>query len=418
MGPPTPSRLAVAPASAGRRNPAPTGLAQPAVLPSIPLLQGYYFVSLGALAAVIPFLAARLESAGLDGRAIGLLLAMLPLGRLVSAPLWGWLADRYRMAGTLLRVGSGLGLLGGLLLLWAANPVFGALGLFLFAAGRTPVGPLVDTFVLQALSKPPHDPREYGKVRLWGSVGFLGLAVVAGVVADAGFDPMYLGIALLAVTFVLAFRFPTRGTGGPAPIGPALVALAKQPFLVPLLGMACLQALTLSVYDTFFSAHVQALGLSASVTAAAVALGVACEITVMHFGRPLLARVGTPTALLLAAAIAVPRWWLTATVTDPVALVAVQALHGISFGVFWIAGVQLMAERAPVQVSASAQSLFNAASYGVGALFGSVLAGEVRDAWGTAAVFTALTVVSCGATAFAVWLVVRERAAGRLRSAA
>jgi hypothetical protein len=26
--------------------------------------------------------------------------------------------------------------------------------------------------------------------------------------------------------------------------------------------------------------------------------------------------------------------------------------------------------------------------------------------------------VSCGATAFAVWLVVRERAAGRLRSAA
>jgi PPP family 3-phenylpropionic acid transporter len=379
------------------------------VLPSLSLLRWFYFVSLGALGAVVPFLGARLEAAGLSGHQIGGMMAMLPLGRLVSAPLWGWLADRFAMAGLLLRIGCALAVLGELVLLFQADPVYAGVGLFLFSAGRAPLGPLVDSVTLQALSQPGHDPREYGRVRLWGSIGFLGFAVVCGRLADDGLDPLVLGAGLLTATAALAFRFPTRGAGGPAPVLPALRALLEQPFLVPLLGMACLQAMTLSVYDTFFSTHVRALGLPSMVTAAAVALGVACEVAVMRFGRPLLARIGAPRALLLAAMAAVPRWALIAWVTDPVALVAVQVLHGVAFGVFWIAGVQLMAEKAPAQVSASAQSLFSAASYGVGALVGAVLAGEVRAAWGTAAIFQALTLVSCGATGFAAWLVWRER---------
>jgi PPP family 3-phenylpropionic acid transporter len=380
-------------------------------VPSLSLLRWFYFLSLGALGAVVPFLSARLETAGLGGAKIGLLLAMLPLGRLVSAPLWGWLADRFDIAGLLLRLGCALALGGGLAVLGADRPGLAALGLFLFAAGRVPLGPLVDAATLQALSQPGHDVREYGRVRLWGSIAFLLFTLVAGRMADAQANPLWLGVVLLAATLALSFRFPTRGTGGPAPVLPALRALVRQPFLLPLLGMAGMQALTCSVYDTFFSAHVQALGLPATVTASAVAVGVACEIGVMRLGRVLLARLGAPNALLLAALAGIPRWWLTSWVTDPVGLVAVQLLHGVTFGVFWIAGVQLLAERAPAQVSASAQSLFAAASYGVGALVGALLAGEVREVWGTPAIFTLLTVASAGASAFAGALVWRERGA-------
>lgn len=389
-----------------------------AVAPSLTLLRVYYFVSLGALAAVVPLLGGRLEAAGLSGHAIGALMAMLPVARLLSAPLWAWLADRWQMAGVLLRVGCAMALAGGVILMKAADPVFGAVGLFVFAAGRTPVGPLVDTVILRALSAPGRDPRDYGKVRLWGSIGFLVCAVVAAKLADAGVDALWLGVGLLALTFALTLPFPTRGSGGPAPIGPALTALAKQPFLVPLLATGALQALTLSVYDTFFSAHIQALGLPSVVTAYALAVGVTCEVAVMWWGRPLLARLGAPRALVLAAAAAIPRWWLTSLTADPVLLVVIQVLHGVSFGVFWIAGVQLMAERAPPQVSASAQSLFSTASYGVGALLGAVLAGAVRATWGTGAIFQALTLVSCGSLACAVWLWSRERAAGAARVAA
>jgi PPP family 3-phenylpropionic acid transporter len=371
-----------------------------------------YFFALGALGAIVPFLGGRLEAAGLDGGTIGLLMAMLPLGRILSSPVWGWVADRYRMAGVLLRLGCGMALVGELLLLasgHAGGPVLAAVGLFVFATGRVPLGPLVDTVILDHLRAVGRDPREYGSIRLWGSVGFLGVAACAAWMSDSGRDPLILGAVLLTVTMGFAFAFPTRGGGGPAPIGPALAALAREPFLVPLLLTAALQALALSVYDTFFSVHVQALGLPASATAAALALGVTGEIVVMRFASPILRRLGAANALLVAALVGTLRWGLTAALADPVALVAVQALHAVSFGFFWLAGVQMMAERAPVSVSASAQSLFSAASYGVGALGGALLAGEMRARFGSVAIFQALTLVSVGSVVSAAWLVRRTR---------
>jgi PPP family 3-phenylpropionic acid transporter len=376
-------------------------------VPSLPLLRAFFFVSLGALGGVAPFLAARMETAGLDGRTIGLVVAMLPLGRLLSTPVWGWAADRFQVAGLLLRVGCALAVLGIAGVYLAPAPWVAAAGLFVFAAGRAPVGPLVDAITLRALSHPGRDPGDYGRIRLWGSIGFFLVALAA---SRLPFDPLILGLVLLGLTAALAFRFPPRGSGGPAPIGPALAALARRPFLVPLLLTACFQALTQSVYDMFFSTHVQELGLPASVTGWAITLGVCCEIVVMSFGRRILARVGAARALAVAAVVSIPRWWITAHVHDATTLIATQALHGITFGVFWIAGVHLMAERAPRVVAASAQSLFSAASYGVGALLGALLAGEVRARWGAPAIFEAMAGVACLSTACALWLVWADRA--------
>lgn len=378
---------------------------------SLPLARAFYFLSLGALGGMVPLLAARLDAADLGGSALGAMMAMLPLGRLLSAPMWAWAADRWRMAGLLLRIGCLVALVGAALILFAEGPLTAAAGIFLFAVGRAPLGPLVDAAVLESLSAAGTDRAEYGRIRLWGSAGFLFCALLAGDLADrVGLDPVWVGLALLAATFVCAFWFPTRGEGGPAPVLPALRELAREPFLVPFLVTGFLQALTLSVYDTFFSTHVHALGLPDIVTGAAVAVGVTCEVVVMRFARPLLVRFGAARILLAATVLGVPRWALTAVVTDPAMLVAIQALHGVVFGAFWIAGIQLMAERAPARVMASAQSLFSAVSYGFGALLGAFLAGEVREWGGTDGVFEALAAISVLAVGSAMALQRRERA--------
>ncbi|MFZ5475382.1 MAG: MFS transporter [Myxococcota bacterium] len=370
----------------------------------IGLLRVFYFVSLASLGAFFPFLSARLEAAGVGGVGVGLLLAMGPVGRLVSAPIWAWVADRWRMAGTLLRIGCAVALLGATIVWMSDSPAMAAVGIVLFAMGRAPTGPLVDALTLDAIA----DRAEYGKVRLWGSVGFCVSALASGELSDRGVDPMVPGIALLAATLACAFAFPTRGEGGPAPVMPALRALLRSPWLVPFLATGFLQAMTLSVYDTFFAQHVRALGLPDVVTGAAVAVGVVCEVAMMRMAGPVLARWGAPRVLLAATIAAVPRWLLTAWVTDPFALVATQALHGVAFGAFWIAGVQAMSERAPREVSASAQSLFSAASYGFGALAGALIAGWVRAAWGTAAIFEVMAGVSVLAIAAAGMFVARD----------
>lgn len=385
-----------------------------ALLVTLPLLRWFYFVSLGSLGAVVPLLGTRLDEAGLGGARLGWLMAALPVARLVATPLWGWAADRWQVAGGLLRLGCALSLAGVAMVLWAHTSVWAAAGLFLFAVGRAPLGPLVDALCLDALGA--HG--DYGRVRLWGSVGFLLVVLASGGLADAvGLDPLWLALALSMALLGLSFAFPLRGEGGPAPVLPALRALAREPFLLPFLAAGMLQALALSVYDTFFSAHVSAIGLPHVVTGAAVALGVGAEVLLMGAARPLLARWGAFRLLLAAAALGPVRWALTAVVTDPVGLVAVQALHGITFGAFWIASVQVMAERAPPRVGASAQSLFSTASYGVGALVGALGAGALRDAFGTSAVFWGLAGVSTLATVAAARTLRVDRPESRVRAA-
>lgn len=379
--------------------------------PSLPLLSAFYAVLLGALGALVPFWGPRLEATGLDGRQLGLVMAMLPIGRLVASPLWGVLADRYRMAGLLLRLGCAIALVGAIVFLFVHSLTGALLAMFLFSIGRTSIGPLLDATVLVSLAERGRDRGDYGRVRLWGSVGFVVAVVLAGWLNDWGrVEPLLLGVMLLAVCLGMCWMFPLRGEGGPAPILPALRQMAMERFLRPFLALSALQALTLSVYDTFFSVHVRALGLPSMVTSGAVALGVVAEIAVMRAGAPLLARFGPARLLTIATAASVPRWIGTALVRDPVVLMALQTLHGVSFGVFWIAGVQVMAVRAPAVLAASAQSLFVAASYGLGALVGALVAGELRQRFGTDAMFLSLGIFSSLAFFCALWLERIERA--------
>ena len=328
---------------------------------------------------------------------LGLLMAMLPLGRLIGAPIWGWIADRFRAAGLLLRLGCAAALIGVALLYLADTAAEAEIAVLLFSLGRVPLGPLWDAAVLDALARERRPPAAYGRVRLWGSVGFAGAAVLSAQVPD----PLLLCLALSTATLLLSFAFPTRGEGGPAPVLPALRALSATPGFWLVLAWAATQALTVSVYDTFFSVHTRALAAPGWVLPASVALGVGVEVGVMRLSAPILQRLGVRRAMILASATGLLRWPLTALAPSPLALVLAQSLHGTTFALFWLAGVQWFVRRSPPEISASSQSLYAAASYGLGALLGALLAGRLQLYGGSAAIFWGMAAVSGVATLLA-----------------
>ncbi len=368
------------------------------------LHRAFYVSQLASMAALMPLLGGRFEAAGFDGLTIGLLMAMFPAGRLFAAPLWALLADRYRVAGLVLRLAATASALAGMVLARAESVTTLAACLFVFSALRAPIGSVLDAFVLQDLVDRGRPREEYGRVRLWGSVGFMGGVIVASYWARWPVPPHLFGDVTLLASAALSFGYPWRGSGGPAPILPALRELAASPFLAPLLLTGALQALTVSVYDTFYSVHVTALGLPPMVVGASIAVGVTCEVGLMALGRPFLERLGPTRGLLLATVSGVPRWVATATVTDPVWLVAVQALHGLGFAAFWLSGVQRLSQAARVEIAASAQSLWAASTYGFGALVGAGLAGFARQHVGSEGIFWMLAAVSSFASVAAVWL--------------
>ena len=79
-------------------------------------------------------------------------------------------------------------------------------------------------------------------------------------------------------------------------------------------------------------------------------------------------------------ATAAVRWTLLARVVSPAAILCLQPLHGITFGLFWVSGVTVMRDRGHAAPTA-AQGLF-AAAYGAGSLVGMNATGQLLELGG------------------------------------
>jgi PPP family 3-phenylpropionic acid transporter len=136
----------------------------------------YYFVYFAALGILWPYFSIYLQSIGLRPTEISRLLAFSPVMGLLAPPIFGLLADARQARGRLLRVGtiaaafffSGFLVTRSDWMLWVVTAVF-------FLA-RAPLSPLVDASALEHVHS---HGGSYGRLRVWGSLGFL-VAVLAG----------------------------------------------------------------------------------------------------------------------------------------------------------------------------------------------------------------------------------------------
>jgi MFS transporter, PPP family, 3-phenylpropionic acid transporter len=122
--------------------------------------------------------------------------------------------------------------------------------------------------------------------------------------------------------------------------------------------------------------------------------GVAIEVGVMAMAPRLVGRFGGRAMVRTAAFVAAVRFALTACFDDPYAVAAIQALHGVSFGAFWVGSMALVAERAPPNQRASATALLMATTAGIGPLLAMPLAALLLPVRGGQALFAVAAVAS------------------------
>lgn len=355
------------------------------------LLSLSFMAVMGGIGAFGPFLGLVLDRLGHSAAMIGGLFALVPLTRIASTPLWSLVADRYRVGTRILQVAT---LCTALVAAAVASGWLGPAGiglaLIVFAFVRSPIGPILDGLTVRSLETAGVSTTGYGRIRLWGSVAFLGVAGTAALVADT-VDIATAPVALAAVAWGLGFlvllRLPAGEAGPPVMLGPALRVLADRPGLGLVVLALPLHGLGLNAYDAWYALHVEQLGLASTWTGVALAVGVCLEISVMALSARVLARARPESLVALSMAVAAGRWALTAVVSDPLVLTALQALHGIVFAVFWIGVVELFRRAAPAEVRASSQAVIMTACYGVGPLLTSTVAASLVDDHGTGALF-------------------------------
>lgn len=352
--------------------------------------KAFYFFYFAAFAAIMPFLVLYYEQLGFSGRQIGILTALFPLTMLASAPFWSMVADaseRHKFVLVSLMLAT-------LVVVFALRTV-ATFALFcflipLFAFFISPVVPLGDSAVLELLGDAR---RRYGRLRVWGAVGWGLSAPLVGVITERlGIVwAFYAFIALMACCMLVVSGLPIRGIVRAKQKG-RLRDFLTAPWLF-FLSCVFLGGVGLAVSNNFFLLRLTELGATTTIVGLALTVATVSELPITFLGQQLLERFATSRLLLLALGLLALRLLLYSVFGSPLLVLSVQLLHGFTFSVIWIAGVAYANEYAPAGKRATAQSLFSAVLMGLGSVVGSLSGGFLFDLLGSVGMFATMSVL-------------------------
>ncbi|MFL5097765.1 MAG: MFS transporter [Xanthobacteraceae bacterium] len=353
-------------------------------LPRFLLLYAAMYAAFGVAS---PFLPALVSARGLPAAQLGLVLSAGTAVRLLTAPLAGRLGDLIQGLRVVLVVCIVLAALVTLGYLPAHGfwP-FLALSL-LHAASLAPVTILADALALGAAAPPPGSGRrgfEYGWVRGTGSAAFIGGTLLSGQAVSAwglavivGLQALLLGAAAVAATLVPELRHARTPETMRAPAGGVRVLLRLTRFRQLVL-VAALILGSHAMHDAFAVIRWSAAGITPATASVLWSESVAAEVIVFFLiGPALLRRLGPAGAMALAAAAGTLRWAVMAVSADVVALALMQPLHGLTFALFHLACMRVLAAVVPPGLAATAQAIYGTLAIGAATAALTLLSGLI-----------------------------------------
>ncbi len=266
----------------------------------------------------------------------------------------------------------------------------------------------------------PNRDRDFGRVRVWGTIGWIAAGMAMGhwlrlMHSPAGLDAAALGVAqnagradafklsaiLGVVMAVFCLKLPaTPPSKESKQKGAAFAAVSRIRFQ-PLLTLFLI-AVPISMIHQFYFVHTSSF-LSeiqnreqAAQSAAAfinkvlgvgggglMTVGQMMEIAVLALMPMLTKRVSRKGLLAIGIVAYAARMALFAYTTSMVTVILGVALHGFCFGCFIFVAYMVVDEETPPDLRASAQNLFNLVIIGIGIIVGSWFAGSVVGKWAT-----------------------------------
>ncbi|MFN7121535.1 MAG: MFS transporter [Hydrogenophaga sp.] len=354
------------------------------------MLSASYFAHIGFFN---PYLPLWLKELGFSLLAISVLTSVQSASRLFAPYLWGSLSDRTGERVRLLRYGATVALLLSLGL-WFD---FGVVGLFvvllLMFTHTSGMMPMSEAALAHLVSNGgAFDAKRYGRIRLWGSLGFLVTVVAAGfwferfgLVHFPAWTLGTLAAVALSAWMLPDFREPAQASDDPTGgVWPVL----RQPPVRWFFAAVFFHVLAHIFIYIFFSLYLDSLGYSKTVIGLLWALSVVIEIGWFFTQGRWLPLLSLSSWLVLAAALMALRMGMTAglPLVLPVLLLA-QGLHAITFAAHHTVCIALLSHHFPGRLRGRGQALYTVVGYGLPGVVGGVGGGLLSSAFGLASVF-------------------------------
>lgn len=364
-------------------------------------LSATYFAHIGLFNSYLPL---WLKDLGLGLLTISVLSSMQAVTRLFAPYVWGWLSDRTGERVRFLRWGALVALVSACLLWWPMHPVVLGVVLLLMFTHTSAMMPMSEAAMAHLVSQGgSFDARRYGRVRLWGSLGFMATVFVAG----AWFEVR--GMHSFATWTVLSLLALLLSTLVMPDLKEAPHSDVQQERIWPVLQQTGVRWLFVAAFFhvlshmglyVFFSLYLDALGYSKTMIGVLWAVSVLVEIGWFFTQSRWLPRLPLTGWIVLCSATMVLRMGVTAMWADLLwVLLLAQALHALTFAAHHTACVAMLSHHFPGRMRGRGQALYTVIAYGVPGVLGGFVGGLISEQWGLQAVFWAMTVCAGAATA-------------------
>ncbi len=350
------------------------------------LPKAIYFFYYGAAASLFPFLVIYYESLGLSGYQIGFLAGIMPLIALFSAPLWGGLADASQKHKRLLL----LAIFTSIVITFALSNASAFLWLIplvvLLAFFIAPIMPIVDNSVMDLLAD---HKDQYGKLRLWGAIGWgVSAPVVGWLIERSDLSWAFYGyMVLMSAGLLVAWKLTVSQAGIGSKLWGGLQSLLSNPSWSLFLLTVFVFGIGSSVIQNFLFLYMNDLEASKTLMGLSLMFATLSELPVLYFSDRLLSRFGATGMVILSMSFLVLRLLAYSFIRNPLMVLPIQLLHGPTYSAMWVSGVSYAAKNAPHGMGATAQGLFSGVLLGLSAAVGAFIGGFLFENIGPVAMF-------------------------------
>ena len=321
-------------------------------------LRAFMFTIFGTTALIISYFPLYYKELGFSSTQIGYLYAVGPLISMFSNMIWSIASDKYRTIKKIMIALIGSQLL--LLLIMTQASRFGAVFLIisLFYFFYYPVYPLADTMAIQTA-------RRYGRsftvIRVFGSLGYALFALGIGyVISFSGADwALGIGIVIGSAAFLISLLLRdgvVKRTGG-MEMSDLLKVLRSKEMVWFFICVFCL-ALGHRMNEAFLTLTLSQLGAGEGLIGWSLMLSAASEIPIFFLLSKYGDKIKELPLLGFASLMYALRFLLMGLAADPIAVLAVQSLHSVTFGVFYVTAVRYITRLVPGRYQATGMALF------------------------------------------------------------
>jgi OHS family lactose permease-like MFS transporter len=375
------------------------------------LLSLFMFAYFAAQALCMSLLSNWLKSTlGLTGAQTGVVFTANFAAALCAQPLYGFISDKVGLRPYVLVFLTGLIGLCGVFFHFVYAPLLKANLLLGAAAGGLYLGV---TFVSGAFALESFCDRvgrrfgfEYGRVRMWGSLGYAFAAFFTGNLFNLNPDlDFYLasGTAVILLGVLWLFRVEADiDDQQAATLGIAdALALLRQPkfwrFMVLILGVTNLYLVYDQQFPVYFASQFATPELGRVMFGRLASAQIFVEAAMLFAAPFFVDRVGIKRSLLLAAAIMIVRIGGSGLVAGPVAISAMKMLHSLELPILLVALFRYIAAHFDSRLASTLYLVGVSFGHSLGLVILSPLAGKGYDLIGFAHTYL---IIAAGASIF------------------